>query len=111
MARNISETLKSQVRQRANGLCEYCHAIEKWQFVQFTIDHVMPVSQGGSNNLQNLALACFHCNRKKYVKSSAIDPETGIVSTSSPMISWEQENKSDRQNYRNPFAFCRLDFF
>jgi len=78
MARNIPETLKAQIRQRANGLCEYCHAIEKWQFVQFTIDHIVPISQGGSNDLENLALACFHCNRKKYVKSSAIDPETGI---------------------------------
>jgi hypothetical protein len=78
MARNLSETIKDQVRDRANGLCEYCHAVEKWQFVQFTIDHVLPKSQGGTDNLDNLALACFHCNRQKYVKSTAIDPETKI---------------------------------
>ena len=33
MARNFTETIKAQVRDRANGLCEYCHAVEKWQFV------------------------------------------------------------------------------
>jgi hypothetical protein len=78
MARNITETTKAQVRDRANGLCEYCQAVEKWQFVQFTIDHVLPKSQGGTDNLDNLALACFHCNRQKYTKSTAIDPETRI---------------------------------
>ena len=57
MARNFTETIKAQVRDRANGLCEYCHAVEKWQFVQFTIDHVLPKSQGGTDNLDNLALA------------------------------------------------------
>ncbi|NJL91914.1 MAG: HNH endonuclease [Coleofasciculaceae cyanobacterium SM2_1_6] len=78
MVRNLSEIIKSQVRERANGLCEYCHAIEKWQFVQFTIDHILPISQGGTDELDNLALACFHCNRQKYTKTSAFDPETGI---------------------------------
>ena len=80
MARNLSEAIKDQIRQRANGLCEYCHAIEEWQYVRFTIDHIQPRSQGGSNDLNNLALACFHCNRKKYDKNSAIDPKTGIES-------------------------------
>jgi hypothetical protein len=80
MARNLSEAIKDQIRQRANGLCEYCHAIEEWQYVRFTIDHIQPRSQGGSDDLKNLALACFHCNRKKYDKNSAIDPETGIES-------------------------------
>lgn len=23
-------------------LCEYCHALERWQHVQFTVDHVIP---------------------------------------------------------------------
>jgi len=77
MARNLPEAIKDQIRQRANGLCEYCHAIEEWQYVRFTIDHILPRSQGGSDELKNLALACFHCNRQKYNKNSAIDPETG----------------------------------
>lgn len=78
MASSLSEPIKSQVRERANGLCEYCHAIEKWQFVQFTIDHILPIFQGGTVELDNLALACFHCNRKKYTNISAFDPDTGI---------------------------------
>ncbi|HLO84032.1 MAG TPA: HNH endonuclease [Nostocaceae cyanobacterium] len=28
--------------------------------------------------LDNLALACFHCNRQKSDKITAIDPESGL---------------------------------
>ncbi|MCC5604575.1 HNH endonuclease [Nostoc sp. CHAB 5714] len=61
----IPESIQKQVRQRANYLCEYCHASEQWQYVQFTVDHTMPLSLGGTDFLENLALACFHCNRRK----------------------------------------------
>jgi 5-methylcytosine-specific restriction endonuclease McrA len=30
-----------------------------------TIDHVVPLSKGGSNKLENLVLCCNKCNRKK----------------------------------------------
>jgi hypothetical protein len=28
-----------QVRSRANYLCEFCHANERWQYVRFNVDH------------------------------------------------------------------------
>lgn len=31
----------------------------------FTIDHVVPLSRGGSNDIANLVPACEGCNRKK----------------------------------------------
>ena len=74
----ISESTRKQVRKRAKELCEYCHASEKWQYVLFTVDHVIPLAQGGQNSLENLALACFHCNRRKATKTTAIDPQSGI---------------------------------
>jgi hypothetical protein len=77
--RKISELLQLQVRQRANFLCEFCHACEKWQYVKFTVDHSLPLSLGGSDELSNLALACFHCNRQKANRISAVDPESNAV--------------------------------
>lgn len=74
--RKFSLELQQQVRQRAQFLCEYCHASEQWQYVQFTIDHILPIAQGGTDTIENLALACFHCNRRKTNKTSAIDPQT-----------------------------------
>ncbi len=75
----IPEPIQQQVRHRSNHLCEYCHASERWQYVKFTVDHVLPVSLGGTNNLENLALACFHCNRRKTNRLTAIDPESGEI--------------------------------
>lgn len=65
MPRKISPFVREQVRRRAKYLCEYCHTDERWQLVPFTIDHVVPISQSGIDSLENLALACFHCNRRK----------------------------------------------
>jgi HNH endonuclease len=73
----ISPQVQNEVRQRANYLCEYCHASERWQYVSFTVDHVKPRSLGGGNGLENLALACFHCNRRKTNRFSVVVIETG----------------------------------
>jgi hypothetical protein len=65
LPRKISPFVGAQVRKRAEFLCEYCHTDERWQLVPFTIDHVEPISAGGAGGVENLALACFHCNRRK----------------------------------------------
>ena len=77
MPRKLPIEIQEQVRQRANSLCEYCHTNERWQYVRFTIDHLLPVAEGGEETLENLALACFHCNRRKSDKQSAVDTATG----------------------------------
>ncbi|MBM3241901.1 HNH endonuclease [Candidatus Poribacteria bacterium] len=74
--RKIPEWIQNKVRIRANHLCEYCHASEKWQYVRFTVDHVIPLAKNGMDTLDNLALACFHCNRRKSDKLTALDPVT-----------------------------------
>lgn len=71
MPRKFSVDIQEQVRLRANFLCEYCHANERWQYVRFTIDHVVA---GGPDSLDNLALACFHCNRRKSDKQFLFNP-------------------------------------
>jgi hypothetical protein len=75
--RKMSPEIQRLVRQRANHLCEYCHTSERWQYVRFTIDHVLPLAQGGTDDPDNLALACFHCNRRKADKLTALDPDSG----------------------------------
>jgi len=41
------------------------------------VDHVVPLSKGGTNNPGNLALSCFHCNRRKADRMMATDPNSG----------------------------------
>ena len=73
---SIPVAVREQVRRRAHYLCEYCHASEQWQYSAFTMDHIVPLSQGGSRNVDNLALACFPCNRRKSDRQEIVDPET-----------------------------------
>lgn len=75
--RKIPTPLQEAVRQRAQYLCEYCHAAEAWQYVEFTMEHLVPIIEGGESNPGNLALACFSCNRRKWDRRTGIDPETG----------------------------------
>lgn len=70
----IPVTVQAKIRQRAAFLCEYCHISEKWQYVRFTVDHIVPIKFGGTNSEDNLALACFHCNRRKGLQVTARDP-------------------------------------
>jgi hypothetical protein len=71
--------MQVQVRHRAQAFCAYCHTAEQWQYVPFTVDHIVPLSHGGLTVLENLALACFHCNRRKAAQMTARDPQSGAV--------------------------------
>lgn len=73
---SIPKALYETVRQRAKFQCEYCHYPELLSSAPLSIDHVQPRSLGGSDNLNNLALACRRCNERRYNFTTGIDPET-----------------------------------
>ncbi|MGI8502654.1 MAG: HNH endonuclease [Hassallia sp.] len=72
----IDENTREFVRKRANYLCEYCHSPERICTTRFTIDHLIPKSLGGSDEPDNLALACRRCNERRYNFLAGFDPET-----------------------------------
>ncbi len=69
---SLPET-KLQVAERAMHCCEYCKSMDKFSPTDFTIDHITPESQGGTDAFDNLAYACFLCNRLKSDKSNILD--------------------------------------
>jgi hypothetical protein len=44
---------------------------------EFTVDHVIPRTRGGGDDLANLALCCYVCNPLKSDRTEAPDPKTG----------------------------------
>ncbi|MGG6269968.1 HNH endonuclease [Leptolyngbya sp. AN10] len=54
---------KSQLLRRFGSLCWWCQC--SFSSEQLTLDHLIPKSQGGSNSLENLRLACFPCNHDR----------------------------------------------
>lgn len=72
----VSEQTRRLVRKRSEYLCEYCHSPEYLSPDRFTIDHIVPQSLGGSDELDNLALACHRCNERHYNFIVGTDPKT-----------------------------------
>ena len=62
----IKPALRQAVYERDNFTCQYCgfHASEK----ELEIDHIVPVSRGGTNDIDNLRTSCSKCNKKKGAK-------------------------------------------
>lgn len=75
----ISDELKQDIRGRAKYVCEYCHSPEQLSANRFTVDHVIPKSLGGSDELDNLTLTCRRCNERRYNFVASIDPETQAI--------------------------------
>jgi hypothetical protein len=73
----FSDDVRAAVMARAGDRCEYCHLSTRGQVATFPIDHVVPRSSGGLTTLDNLALACPHCNAQKWAHTSATDPVSG----------------------------------
>ena len=72
--RNRRRWTRDQLVRRSGGRCEYCG--EQVDFTgtgdrQATIDHVLPRSQGGTDVLANLKLACKACNQDKGAQALA----------------------------------------
>lgn len=66
-----------RARARARYRCEYCQSQERYVGEEFTTDHIIPRSRGGTDDLDNLCLACYLCNHHKQAQTSALDPKTG----------------------------------
>ena len=73
----VPDALRRAVQTRAQGRCEYCLVHEADFHFAHEPDHVVAVQHGGATEVENLALACFPCNRRKGPNLSSIDPATG----------------------------------
>jgi 5-methylcytosine-specific restriction endonuclease McrA len=77
----IPKLVREQVRQRADGHCEYCRKREEFASHKHQVDHIISQKHKGSDELINLAWACFQCNSCKGTNIAGIDPETQQMSS------------------------------
>lgn len=61
----ISDSLRRLVAERAGNRCEYCQIPASLAFYVHEVDHVIPLKHGGETKEENLAYACWRCNRYK----------------------------------------------
>jgi hypothetical protein len=85
------------VRERAGNCCEYCRLPQDpLPLVSFHVEHIIPRKHGGSNDLDNLALACHYCNAHKGPNLTGIDQISNeVVSLFHPRRDNWQEHFTD----------------
>ncbi len=58
MSEYIAVKLRNLVRERANGICEYCQIPEDFSPQPFCFEHIHPKVSGGETTAENPAFAC-----------------------------------------------------
>lgn len=62
---SLSKDVRNRVYTRCGKKCAKCGTDKRLQ-----VDHIVPVSKGGSDSLTNLQVLCQPCNLKKGTKSN-----------------------------------------
>ena len=89
-----------EVAQRANFLCEYCHAPESAFNFPFEIDHFIPLSSNGTDDLENLVLACRACNAYKAFHQLGLNENAEIVFLFNPRQNeWSEHFRINPENF------------
>jgi hypothetical protein len=75
----MDSAIRDFVRRRAGGNCEYCLFPEEFSRLSHHIEHIVAKQHGGSDQMDNLALACHRCNLTKGPNLSGVDPASGLT--------------------------------
>ena len=96
----MKSELKKQVWNKTNGKCYYC-GTQTVPFGSapdsFCVDHVIPRTRNGTDDIENLVPACFSCNITKSSK--------GLFNWASEMV-----NENGERTGMFYFELMRLPF-
>jgi len=69
----IPKDADKRVREWAQHQCGYCQSPQKYVFGKLEIEHIIPRATGGTDDEDNLWLACRLCNGFKAAQTHADD--------------------------------------
>jgi hypothetical protein len=73
----IKKTVRQRIRRQAQNRCGFCLTSQEFFSARFSIEHLIPLSLGGSSDEENLWLSCPACNWYKGAITHGRDPDTG----------------------------------
>lgn len=102
----IPKSIRFEVFKRDKFTCQYCGASAPDVILE--VDHIKPVSKGGSNQIMNLLTACRDCNRGKTNKE--LSDNTAVMLQKKQleaaqerreqlemMLKWREELETERE--------------
>lgn len=90
--KKISADLENKIRTEAKNRCGYCLAPQVLIPLKLEIEHIYPISKGGTNKEENLWLSCRKCNSHKASKIYGFDP---ILSKRAKLFNPRKQNWAD----------------
>ncbi len=69
----IKQELDNKIREASKNRCGYCLTPQSLTSYKLEIEHIYPISKGGTSEKTNLCLACRHCNLHKSAKVFGFD--------------------------------------
>ncbi len=73
----ISAEVLARVRSQAGDRCGYCLSPQHLVLGWLEIEHIIAKARGGSDDEENLWLACRLCNNYKSTQTFCLEPVTG----------------------------------
>jgi hypothetical protein len=73
----IPKDVQRRVRAQAQNRCGYCISSQKYILGLLEMEHIHPEALGGTDDEENLWLACRLCNGFKGIQTHGRDPITG----------------------------------
>ena len=110
----IDAATKRHVRQRAHQRCEYCGLHQDHSpLAALQIEHINPKKHGGSDEGENLALACIDSNLAKSSNIAGRDPETSQLTLlfNPRQDRWDEHFESDGVHIVGRTAIGRTTVF
>jgi len=95
---SISEAVRERVRKTFDNRCAYCLSAQQYLMQVLEIDHIIPIAKGGTDDEDNLCLACRTCNNYKGTQTHGIDPESHQVT---PLFNPRNDSWSDHFRWDN----------
>jgi hypothetical protein len=76
---SLSKKIRFEVFKRDAFKCQYCGSVPP--LVVLEVDHIIPVSKGGLDEIDNLVTSCFDCNRGKSNRELTTMPQSTLEKT------------------------------
>ena len=68
MSKNYSDKKRFAVFNKTNGRCAYCGVELEYDGV-WHMEHILPRSRGGKNEISNMLATCGKCNCRKHSRT------------------------------------------